>query len=85
MLPDQHGQTDLSDSQGAGRRKSQPEFVGAPTEYADEEEVPAVVSAAAKVVAGGVLTWSVVMTVLLVGGGLCLACIFLAFLFGGLR
>ena len=66
------------------KKTRQPEFVGAPTEYADAQEVPEAISFLAKLVAGGVLTWSLLagLAILLMVG--CMICGLLAFGAGGL-
>ena len=62
--------------------KAPPEYVGAPSEFANAAEVPESVSLLAKIVAGGVLSWSVVALVagLLALG--CAACFLASFLVG---
>jgi hypothetical protein len=69
MLPEheEHGPLDAVDD-------NQPQFVGAPTEFADRDEVPEAVSLLAKILAGGVLTWTVLVAVgiiLTIGCSLC--------------
>ncbi len=66
-------------------RRTEPEYVGAPTEYANAAEVPETVSFLAKVFAGGVLTWIVVMAVLGVLAAGCAVCFSSGFLFGLFR
>lgn len=63
-------------------RKAEPEYVGAPSAYADEAEVPEVIGLLARIVAGGVLSWSVIVLVagLLAFG--CAVCFLVSFLAG---
>jgi uncharacterized membrane protein len=80
----------LSESPESGRsesepRRKEPEYVGAPTEYANAAEVPESVSLLAKVLAGGVLTWIVVVAVLGVLAAGCAICFSSGFLFGLFR
>jgi hypothetical protein len=58
------------------------EFVGAPTEYADAAEVPEVVSIVAKVITGGLLSWTVLAAVLTVLALSCAICAFLSYAAG---
>lgn len=67
------------------RREEQPEFVGAPTEYADAAEVPEAVGLLAKILAGGLLTWSALVAVIGAVGLVCLVCVVLWFLLFYLR
>lgn len=64
-----------SDSPERPRQKPPPrevEYVGAPTEYANRDEVPEAVSFLAKLFAGGAIAWGVLVAVI----GLCaLACV----------
>lgn len=64
------------------KRDDQPEYVGAPTEYADEAEVPEAVGLITKALAGGFLAWSTVAIVLAVAGALCAVCVVLYFVAG---
>ncbi len=55
---------------------AQPAFVGAPSEYASEAEVPEAVGLIAKILAGSVLAWStgaVVLVLAAVGCAICMA------------
>lgn len=62
--------------------ESSPEFVGAPTEFAEAEEVPEVISAGVKVLAGIAWLTPVVVTVLIVAA-VCVACL-IAFAVAGM-
>ncbi len=77
MLPDNYGQEDVPEGQDR-QRKSQPEFVGAPTEYADEAEVPEGIAMLAKAFAGGGL---LVALLGLLGAG-CAICAVVSFVLG---
>jgi hypothetical protein len=72
--------------QGSGmdreRRQKPPAYVGAPSEYADAAEVPESVGLLAKIVAGGVLSWSVIALVVGLLAVGCAACFLVSFLAG---
>jgi len=63
-------------------RRSEPEFVGAPSAYADEAEVPEAVGLLAKLVAGGVLSWTVIALVMGLLAFGCAVCFLVSFLTG---
>ncbi len=56
------------------RSRPQPEFVGAPTEYADAQEVPETLGLLAKILAGGALTWGIVVGIAALLGVACALC-----------
>lgn len=63
-----------SPEQPPARPRPQPEFVGAPTEYADAQEVPESLGLLAKIVAGGALTWGIVVGIVALLGVACTLC-----------
>ena len=69
MLQEPYDRPDQGEA--ADREQRKPEYVGAPSEYAEEAEVSGPVNLLAKVVAGGLLSWSVIA---LVAGLLALGC-----------
>lgn len=77
MLQDNYGQDDPSADQGQPH-KPQVEYVGSPTEFANEAEVPEGVALLAKAFAGG---WLLLVVAGLLGGG-CAVCAIASFLLG---
>ncbi len=84
MLPEKPDHRRGEEAQGGWQpgRDDQPEYVGAPTEYADEAEVPEAIGLIAKILAGGLLAWSTAVVVLVVAGVTCAICAVLYFLAG---
>lgn len=73
MLSEHYDPPEASDEDAA--QPAPVEYVGAPTEYADAQEVPESINFLAKLVAGGILTWTVIAAV---AGVLLLACVICA-------
>lgn len=82
MLPEQFDREEQPQSSQDSYRKQKVEYVGAPTEYADRDEVPEAVGMIAKILAGGAITSSLLGAVLLILALSCTVCAFAAFFLG---
>ncbi|NPV67968.1 MAG: hypothetical protein HPY64_12555 [Anaerolineae bacterium] len=84
MLPERPDRA-AQDAAADGRlieQDAQPVYVGAPSEYASEAEVPETVGLIAKILAGSVLAWSTGAIVLVLAGAGCALCVAATLLIG---
>ena len=71
MLPEQSSNNEPFSEKP---KRQQVEYVGAPTEFADEAEVPEAISLIARIVAGGAISSAYISGIVILTGVACAVC-----------